>query len=73
MPRYLTRHDAPGGVIKADEAYSLAYVKQWLSLGTAALRTARRRGLKVRRVGRKSFVLGKDLMIYLEECCEVVV
>ena len=61
------------GVISAQAAYSLDQVKQRLGLGTAAIRTARRRGLVVRRVGRKSFVLGKDLLAYLEECCEIVV
>ena len=61
------------GVISANAAYSLDQVKARLGLGTAALRTARRKGLIVRRVGRKSFVLGKDLLNYLEECCEIVV
>jgi len=61
------------GVISAQAAYSLDQVKARLGLGTAAIRTARRKGLTVRRVGRKSFVLGKDLLSYLEECYEIVV
>jgi hypothetical protein len=41
-----------------------------LGLGPAALRTARRQGLKVRKIGRKKFVLGRDLVAFLErrEC-----
>ena len=56
-----------GGIIKADEAYPLDYVKQDLNLGAAALRTARRNGLKVKKIGRKSYVMGKDLLQYLDE------
>lgn len=63
----------PGGVISANAAYSLEQVRQRLGLGTAALRTARRRGLTVRRVGRRSFILGKDLLQYLEEHATIVV
>lgn len=63
----------PGGVVSANCAYSLEQVKARLGLGTAALRTARRRGLTVRRVGRRSFVLGKDLLTYLEEHATIVV
>lgn len=41
-----------------------------LGLGPAALRTARRQGLKVRKIGRKKFVLGRDLVAFLgsREC-----
>jgi hypothetical protein len=71
MPQ--TKEAAPGGVIRADAAYSLDQVRQRLGLGTAALRTARRKGLTVRRVGRRSFVLGKDLLDFLEEHATIVV
>jgi hypothetical protein len=64
---------APGGVISANAAYSLDQVKQRLGLGTAALRTARRKGLLVRRVGSRSFILGRDLLDYLENHATIVV
>lgn len=60
-----------GPVIQADAAYSLEQVKA-LGLGTCALRTARRNGLAVRRVGRRSYVLGRDLLTYLENDAKVV-
>jgi len=60
------------GVVKSDAAYSLAEVKSRFHLGTAALRTARRRGLRVRRIGRRSFILGRDLIEYLDKCATVV-
>jgi hypothetical protein len=63
--------DSPGVEIRADVAYDLAQVKK-LGLGTAALRTARRRGLVVRRIGRRSFVLGRDLLAYLEAHATIV-
>lgn len=63
--------DSQGVEIRADVAYDLAQVKKF-GLGTAALRTARRRGLVVRRIGRRSFVLGRDLLAYLEEHATVV-
>lgn len=61
------------GVIREDCAYSLEQVKARLGLGTAAIRTARRKGLIVRRVGRKSFVLGADLLEYIREHANIVV
>lgn len=64
-------HKEPG-VIRADAAYDLPQVKARVGIGTAALRTARRKGLKVRRLGRKSFVLGKDLLDYLENVAPIV-
>lgn len=60
------------GVILADACYSLDQVKSRLGLGTAALRTARRNGLIVRRFGRKSFVLGTDLLDYIRDRAKVV-
>lgn len=61
------------GVVRADAAYDLAEVRRRLGLGPAALRSARRRGLAVRRIGRKSFVLGSDLLDYLRDHAEIVV
>ena len=60
------------GIIIADAAYSLDQVKSRLGLGTAAIRTARRNGLTVRRVGRKSFILGADLLAYIRDHANVV-
>ncbi len=55
------------GRVSADELYTLPEIKARLGLGVSALRTARRRGLKVRRIGRLGFVLGKDLIAYVEQ------
>jgi hypothetical protein len=54
------------GRISADELYTLEEVKARLGLGVAALRTARRHGLKVRRIGRRGYLLGRDVMDYVE-------
>ena len=61
------------GVIRADCCYDLQQVKNRLGLGAAAIRTARRRGLVVRRVGRKSFILGSDILAYIAEHATIVV
>jgi len=68
----MTNQQPPGGVISADHAYSLEQVKSRLGLGTAAIRTARRKGLIVRKIGRRSFVMGRDLLQYLDEHAKIV-
>jgi len=55
------------GTVSADEMLTLDAIKHRLGLGVHALRSARRNGLKVRRLGRRSYVLGKDLMDYIEK------
>jgi hypothetical protein len=57
--------EAPGQ-ISADSLYTLAEVKQRLKLGNYALRQARRAGLQVRRIGRRAYVLGRDLIQFVE-------
>jgi hypothetical protein len=54
------------GAIRADVAYTLQELERRLGLGAWAMRQARRHGLKVRRVGRRGFVLGRDAIEYLE-------
>ena len=54
------------GCISADQLYTLEEIRARLGLGLAALRTARRQGLKVRRIGRRGYVLGRDVMAYVE-------
>jgi len=55
----------PAGEVRADGIYTLVEIEKRLGLGRAALRTARRRGLKVRRAGRRDLILGRDLLNYL--------
>jgi hypothetical protein len=62
---------SPGVEIRSDAVYDLPALKE-LGWGTAALRTARRRGLLVRRTGRKSWVFGRDLLAYIEQNGTVV-
>lgn len=54
------------GEINANSIYTLDEIRSRLGLGLAALRTARRKGLKVRRIGRRGYLLGKDVMAYIE-------
>jgi len=54
------------GEIRGDSVYTLDEIKKRLGLGIAAMRSARRQGLRVRRVGRRAFVLGRDVVAFLE-------
>lgn len=48
------------GVIFSDATYPLAEFQRLSGLGEAALRTARRRGLAIHKVGSRKFVRGQD-------------
>jgi hypothetical protein len=63
------RHPAPVRplqVVRADEIVPLTELDARLGLGPSAMRMAMRQGLKVRRIGRRKFVLGRDLVAFLE-------
>ncbi len=49
-----------------NEIVPLPELAKRLGLGPSALRAARRQGLKVRRIGRRKFILGRDLVAFLE-------
>lgn len=55
---------AAAGEISADGMYTLAEIRARLGLGGYALREARRHGLPVRKIGRRSYVLGKDILAF---------
>ena len=61
----IERPDAPG-LVSADCLYTLGEVQRRLKLGQAAMRTARRAGLKVRKIGSRRYVLGRDLLEYVD-------
>ncbi len=54
------------GIVEVGKSYPLETFKAVCGLGTAALREARKNGLPVRRVGLRSYILGKDWLDYLE-------
>jgi hypothetical protein len=53
------------GRISADEVLTLDAVKSEMGMGTAALREARRHGLKIRYVGKRGYCLGSDLIEFI--------
>jgi len=57
--------------IRDSESYTLNEFRRRTGLGVAALRAARRRGLRVTRVGSRSYVRGKDWNRYLAQCAAV--
>ena len=58
------RPDAPGH-ITGDALYTLDEIRERLRLGDHAMRQARRAGLKVRRIGRRGYVLGSDVIEFI--------
>jgi hypothetical protein len=52
--------------VREDEIVPLPELAKRLGLGQSAVRAARRQGLKVRRIGRRKFILGRDLVAFLE-------
>ena len=53
--------------ISRDSIYPLDVFMTHSGLSQAALREARRNGLKVRRIGRRSFIVGEDFLKYVME------
>ena len=54
------------GSISEKDAYTLRELKQRLGLSMWSVWSARRHGLKVRKMGGRKFVLGRDFIAYLE-------
>jgi len=66
MARNATARPGAPGFVWADGVYTLVEIQTRLRLGQHAMRQARRAGLRVRRIGRRAYVLGRDLMAFLE-------
>ncbi len=66
MANAIPNHPTAPGVVSADCLYTLDEIHERLKLGQAAMRQARRSGLKVRKIGRRGYVLGRDLLDYVE-------
>ena len=54
------------GVIAADELYTLEEAKRRLRWTASALRSAKRRGLRVLVCGKRHYITGKELIRFLE-------
>ena len=57
----------PRGSIRADELLTTAEIRVRLDLGQAALRMARRNGLPIKKIGRRNYVLGEDVIAYFKQ------
>lgn len=60
------------GVIQSEALYTLEEIKARLGLGRDALRTARGKGLIVRKIGTREFILGRDIIAFIEASGVVV-
>jgi hypothetical protein len=59
------------GEINADSLYTLDEIRDRLGLGKSALRTARREGLVIKRIGRRAYVHGGDLIDWFQRSARV--
>jgi hypothetical protein len=59
-------HVAPSDPIRADELLPWIALHDRLGWGTEAVSEARRRGLRVLRFARRQYVLGRDIIEFLE-------
>jgi hypothetical protein len=59
------------GVIRADEAYTVAEFRRRATLQRYALSQAQRAGLRIVAVGRKRYVLGADWLAFLAQQAEL--
>lgn len=55
------------GVLAADAVYTLYEVKTRLGMSDSGLREARRKGLKIHRLGKRGLVIGKELIDFIAE------
>ena len=56
----------PPGSIGASDLYLIDELKRRLGLSSWAMRRAQRRGLRVYKIARRKYVLGKDYIAYVE-------
>jgi hypothetical protein len=59
MPKQQNEKLAP---IRADAVYPLPFFQQAMGLAKAALRTMRRNGLPVRKIGVRSYISGQEFL-----------
>lgn len=54
------------GVIRSDDVYPLSIFQKLSGLGAHAVRQARKKGLRVRDCGNRSYILGIDFYRFLD-------
>lgn len=59
------RHRLPG-VVHPEDLYRADELKGRMGWSDSALRAARRRGLVVRREGKRAYILGEDVIAYIK-------
>jgi hypothetical protein len=60
------------GPVQASVLYPIETAKALMGWGQRALREARRAGLKVRKVGRREYIIGRDIIEFVEQAGELV-
>lgn len=55
----------PAGSVRADELYTIDEVKRRLAMRDTSWRTLLRTGLPLRKIGKRKFVLGRELIDHI--------
>ncbi len=66
MPLMPDASRTPPGQIGASDLYTIDELRRRLGLSAWAVRRARRQGLKVYKIARQKYVLGRDYIAYVE-------
>ena len=62
----------PPGVVDPGRLYTLEAFKRVLGIGKVAMQQARKKGLEVRYVGNRAFVLGSDYITFVKEFLSLI-
>jgi hypothetical protein len=71
-PISATRGERPPGEVLAAAIYTLDEINARLGLGKKAIRRARQQGLIVKRIGRRAYVRGSDLIEWFDRTAKRV-
>ena len=57
----------PPGFIQGDSLYTLDEIERRLGLKQWARKEAAKKGLRIKKIGRKSFILGRDVIAFFDD------
>jgi hypothetical protein len=65
MKQAAVRRGRPAGAIVGDALYTIGELRMRLDWSESALRSARRKGLKIHRCGRRSYAVGREVIDHI--------
>jgi len=65
--RAAIKNTEPPGYIQSDALYTVAELERRLGLKSWARKEAVKKGLRIKKIGRKSFILGQDVIFFFDK------